>query len=148
VDTIKIKNFAVSETVTANTGASINLKGNGGHTTVQTLALNVLAGERVDIIAIVSIWYHPNSADEDNEGNQFKHVSLNLYRDDALIKNARVMTLLEERDMSCNAIITYSGSPGAGNYIYTLEVDHGTDDNGINTCEATDRYIRATREKK
>lgn len=140
VDTIKIANYAVTDSLVAFTSGSVNVGSTApGRTTLQTQALTVLSGERVDInaSAVFRVTY----------GGSNKSFQLRILRDGVVVFDTLVQQFLAVGGIRSTGGLFFSEIPGAGTFTYTLEEFHGTDNNSTSgTIDS--RYMKIERVKR
>lgn len=140
VDTIKIANYAVTDSLVAFTSGSVNIGSTSpGRTTLQTQALTVLSGERVDInaSAVFRVTY----------GGSNKSFQLRILRDGVVVFDTLVQQFLAAGGIRSTGGLFFSEIPGAGTFTYTLEEFHGTDNNSTSgTIDS--RYMKIERVKR
>lgn len=140
VDTIKIANYAVTDSLVAFTSGSVNIGSTSpGRTTLQTQALTVLSGERVDInaSAVFRVTY----------GGSNKSFQLRILRNGVVVFDTLVQQFLAAGGIRSTGGLFFSEIPGAGTFTYTLEEYHGTDNNSTSgTIDS--RYMKIERVKR
>lgn len=143
VDTIKIANYAVTDSLVAFTSGGVPVGSpTAGVTLLQSMVVNVFAGERVDFqaAAVFRLTF----------STTVKTAQLRLKRNGVVIFDVPtdfVSVPAATVAVAGNRGFFYSETPGAGTFTYELEEYHGTDNSGVSgTIER--RYLHITRVKR
>lgn len=141
VDTIKIANYAVSDSIVAYTAGSIGVGSSGaGITNLQTCTITVLSGERIDIN--VSAVFRGVSGPSGG-----KQVQLRILRDGVVVFSVYTDTIASTLVANGNRGLFFSETPGTGTVTYTFQEYHGTDNSGTGGNIEV-RYMKVARVKR
>lgn len=143
VDTPAIAAAAVTVPDVAFTSGSMSIQGSG-ETTIQTLSVTVLAGERVDLMGAAAI----SALGKDGSlGQLMGTITMKLKRGSTVVASAKCAPVVHGITIPVQAALPWSDTPGAGTFTYTLVTEHS---NAGNTSSSTaeSRYLSAVRVKR
>jgi hypothetical protein len=144
VDTIKIKDFAVTDPENIMTTGELNVE-DGLLVTIQSLVVNVSAGERVDILGSFS-YYDIRTASPLGSGSG-TYFRVALKRNGTTLIDSRFSIVIGGIPMTGVATVPWADEPGAGLFTYTLET-YAEDGSVVDAGKINNRYMQVTRVKK